>query len=182
MGPRDFLCIYIDFRVFILILCVFSVYLYWFVCVYIDFVCICFVVLEISTVSAFCMLCKDYIWFYVSVFVRAPWKTRYRSSGHDYWMLMAVSFRGKGKNTQQGTSQTSQTQQGVVQGNKLLYLTFTYSNAFFEPQWGVLAFCQAWIWPFFKTLLLFSWNEYREALSKSWFLFYISPCPGKLII
>lgn len=35
---------------------------------------------------------------------------------------------------QRGTSQTSQTQQGIVQGNKLLYLTLTYSDAFFEPQ------------------------------------------------
>lgn len=35
---------------------------------------------------------------------------------------------------QRGTSQTSRTQQGIVQGNKLLYLTLTYSDAFFQPQ------------------------------------------------
>lgn len=102
MGLCDFLCI---FSVFILIF----VYLYWFLCIYIDFLCICFVALEISTVSAFCMLWKDYTWFDVSVVVRAPWQTRYMSSGHDYWMLMAVSCTGKGKNPARDFSNISNT-------------------------------------------------------------------------
>lgn len=156
-------------------------YLYWFLNIFLLIFCVCFVSLEISSysLSACCVrIICDFTYQWLSGLHGKPGTWAQDMSIECSW-LSASQQREK---TQRGTSQTSQTQQGIVEGNKLLYLTLTYSDAFFEPQWGVLAFCQAWIWPFFKSLLLFSWNKYRKALSKSWFLFYISPCPGKLII
>ena len=49
----------------------------------------------------------------------------------------------KSEKTQLGTFKYPNAEQGVVQGNKLLYITFTYSNALVEPQRRVLAFRQA---------------------------------------
>lgn len=165
--PVYFLCIYIDF-----------------LCISIDFLCIVCILCCTGDQYSFslCTCCVRIIYDFMYQWLSGPHGepgTWAQDMIIECSWLSALQQREK---TQRGTSQTPQTQQGIVQGNKLLYLTFTYSNAFFEPQWGVLAFCQAWIWPFFKSLLLFWWNEYREALSKSWFLFYISPCPGKLII
>lgn len=90
--------------------------------------------------------------------------------------LSASQERAK---TQRGTSQTSQTQQGVVRGNKLFYLTFTYSNAFFEPQWGVLAFCQAWIWPFLKILIVILMKWIQRGLKQDLILVLQQPLPWK---
>lgn len=158
MGPRDFLCI---FCAFILIFCVFPL-LHW-------------RSVQFQPSACYVRIIYDFVYQWLSGPHGKP-GTWAQDMIIDCSWLSASREREK---TQRGTSQTSQTQQGAVWGNKLLYLTFTYSNAFFEPQWGVLAFCQASIWPFFLILITILMKRIQRVLKQELILVLHQPLPWK---